>query len=201
LIKRWIAAVAAGLTLTGCFLVNSNEAYVDFEPSWKATGTRPDALLTASIQQRPDTLAIRYTLRNNGSEPVVAYVGVTGEAASHAWDVYVTAREDGVVEIAKRTFDIPPNVNADSIGQIEGVVLAPGAEFAEDFAVPLPLKARRPYTSKAKLPDPVRKVAFCLGVLLQKEAPQPQPAADSTRGRYPLNGPQHLFCSEVVNLT
>jgi hypothetical protein len=200
LIKKWIAAVAAGLTLAGCFLVKGNEAYVDYEPQWKATGTRPEALLTASIEPRPDTLGIRYTLRNNGSEPLVAYVGVTGEAASHAWDVYVTAREDGVVEIAKRTFTIPPNVNADSIGQIEGVVVAAGAEFTEDFAVPLPLKARRPYTTKAKLPDPVRKVAFCLGVVLQKEAPPPQPADGSARGRYPLNGPQHLFCSEVVNI-
>lgn len=200
MIKKWIAAVAAGLTLTGCFLVKSNEVYVDYEPQWKATGTKPEAVLTASIQPRQDTLAIRYTLRNNGSEPLVAYVGVTGEAASHAWDVYVTAREDGVVEIAKRTFAIPPNVNADSIGQIEGVVVAPGAEFSEDFAVPLPLKARRPYTTKPKLPDPVEKVAFCLGVVLQKEAPQPGPTDDGERGRYPLNGPQHLFCSDAVNL-
>jgi hypothetical protein len=199
LIKKWIAAMAAVLTLSGCFLAQK-EVYVDYEPRWEATGTRPDAQLTASIQPRQDNLGIRYTLRNNGSEPLVAYVGVTGEAASHAWDVYVTAREDGVVEIAKRTFAIPPGVNADSTGQIEGVVVAPGAEFSEDFAVPLPLKARRPYTTKVKLPDPVRKVAFCLGVVLQKEAPRPQPAEDSSRARYPLNGPQHLFCSEPVEL-
>ncbi len=198
MIKKWFAAVTAVLSLAGCFLAKS-EVYVDYEPEWKATGAQPDATLTASIQPQQDALAIRYTLRNNGSEPVVAYVGVPGEAASHSWDVYVTARQDGVVELAKRTFEIPPNVRADSVGEIEGVVVQPGAEFSEEFRVPLPLKGRRPYVSEVKLPDPVRKVAFCLGVVLRKEAPQPKPA-DNDRGAYPANGPQHLLCSETVDL-
>lgn len=186
------------LSLAACFMAGK-EVYVDYEPEWKATGERPQAALTASILLRPDSLDIRYTLRNNGNEPLVAYAGVPGEAASHAWDVYVTARKDGVVEIAKRTFAIPPGVAVESVEEIEGVVVQPGAEFSEDFQVSLPLKARRPYTTRVKLPDPVRKVAFCLGVVLQKEASRPEPA-DNGRGRYPLNGPQHLFCSDVVNI-
>jgi len=194
--KRWLVTAAAMLALAACA---NSEAYVDFEPEWKATGTRPDVALTASVDPREDALKIRYAVRNQGTEPVVVYSGVPGEAASHAWDVFVTAREDGVVEIAKRTFDIPPNVRADSVGVIEGVVVKPGEDFSEDFAVALPLKGRRPYTGQVKLPDPVRKVVFCVGVVLQKEAPQPKPA-ESGRGAYPANGPQHLFCSPVTEL-
>ena len=46
---------------------------------------------------------------------------------------------------------------------------------------------------------PGKTVVFCLGVVLRKEAPQPKPAEDS-HGPYPLNGPQHLFCSEPASV-
>ena len=133
------------------------------------------------------------------AEAVVAYIGVPGNAASHSYDVFVTAREDGTVEIAKRTFAIPPGTNADAIGTIEGVVIPPGEQFAEDFRISLPLKGNRPYVGEVKLPDPVKTVVFCIGAVLQKEAPAPKPA-DRGRGAYPLNGPQHLFCSEPASL-
>lgn len=184
-----MTAAVAAMMLAAC-----SEAYVDYEPSWQPTGTRPDVEFTATIQEQADALAISYRLRNKGTEPVVAYVGVEGDPVSHQWDVYVTAREDGTIEIAKRTFAIPPGVNADTIGTIEGVIIAPGGEFAEDLRVPMPLMGRRPYVSTVKIPtSPDRKV-FCIGVVLQKEAAAALPG-DGGRGRYPLNGPQHLFCS------
>ncbi|MEO3922747.1 hypothetical protein ABGB07_02520 [Micromonosporaceae bacterium B7E4] len=196
--KLFLAGGAAALSvvaLAGC----GADAYVDFEPEWSPTGARPAVNFDAKVAPRGEALDIRYTLRNQGAEPVVAYVGVAGDAASHAYDVYVTARKDGTVEVAKRTFDIPPNVNADWVGIIEGVVVPPGEEFTEEFAVPLPLEGDRPYVSEVKLPEPVREVVFCLGVVLQSEAPAPTPADDG-RGKYPLNGPQHLFCSPPPTL-
>lgn len=196
--KLFLAGGAAALsvvTLAGCGV----DTYVDFEPEWTSTGARPAVNFDATVAPRGEALDIRYTLRNQGAEPIVGYVGVEGDAASHAYDVYVTARQDGTVEVAKRTFAIPPNVNADAVGTIEGVVIAPGEEFAEEFTVGLPLEGHRPYMSEVKLSEPVREVVFCLGVVPQSEAAAPKPA-DDARGRYPLNGPQHLFCSPPATL-
>ncbi len=177
------------------------EAYVDYEPQWKPTGTKPDVALSAAIMKDGDGLKIRYTLTNQSDEEaVVAYIGVPADPASHAWDVFVTAREDNVVEIAKRTFDIPPGTNADAVGTIEGVTLGPNQKFEEEFRLSLPLKGKRPYVGEVKLPEPVSVVVFCVGALLQREAPAPKPA-DRGRGAYPLNGPQHLFCSDPYSLS
>ncbi|MEO3746940.1 hypothetical protein [Plantactinospora sp. B5E13] len=189
------AAALGVVTLAGC----GADAYVDFEPEWTPTGARPEVNFDATVTPRGEALNIRYTLRNQGAEPIVGYVGVERDAASHADDVYVTARQDGTVEVAKRTFAIPPNVNADAVGTIEGVVIPPGEGFTEEFAVPLPLAGDRPYVSEVKLPEPVREVVFCLGVVPQSEAAAPKPADDGC-GRYPLNGPQHLFCSPPATL-
>ncbi|MDG4791842.1 hypothetical protein O7626_39190 [Micromonospora sp. WMMD1102] len=194
------------LPLFGCaamtvvMLAGCADPYDDFEPEWVPTGTKPTASFDAEVTPRSETaLAIRYTLRNQGTEPIVAYVGVEDGVASHANDVYVSVRKDGTVELAKRTFDIPPGVNADGIVTIEGTVVAPGKEFTEELTTYLPLEGNRPYVGKVKLPEPVREVVFCLGVVLQSEAPAPKPA-DEGRGKYPLNGPQHLFCSPPATL-
>jgi hypothetical protein len=196
LISKALAAVAAVFMLASC----SAEAYVDYEPQWQATGSKPAVTLTASLtRQGDDGLAVSYTLRNQGGEAVVAYIGVPGNAASHSYDVFVTARENGTVEIAKRTFAIPPGTNADAVGTIEGVVIPPGEQFQEEFRISLPLKGNRPYVGEVKLPDPVKIVVFCVGALLQKEAPEPKPA-ERGRGAYPLNGPQHLFCSDPASV-
>jgi hypothetical protein len=188
-------AAATVFLLAAC----SAEAYVDYEPQWQPTGTKPNVAFTASVKKQGDGLAISYTLRNQGAEAIVAYIGVPGDAASHSYDVFVTAREDETVEIAKRTFSIPPGTNADAVGTIEGAVIPPGEQFAEEFFLSLPLKGNRPYVSEVKLPDPVKTVVFCVGALLQKEAPAPKPA-DNNRGAYPLNGPQHLFCSDPATI-
>ncbi|MBE1486329.1 hypothetical protein [Plantactinospora soyae] len=197
MIRKLLLAGTAALTVLT--LASCAEAQVDFEPEWTATGAKPTVTFDAEVTPRSGALAIRYTLRNQGAEPIVAYVGVEGDAASHASDVYVTARKDGTVELAKRTFAIPDGVNADSIGTIEGKLVAPGEEVTEEFTVSLPLKGRRPYVGAVKLPDPVREVVFCLGAVLQSEAAQPKPATQG-RGKYPLNGPQHLFCSPPATL-
>ncbi|WP_422771851.1 hypothetical protein ACN28C_01645 [Plantactinospora sp. WMMC1484] len=147
-------------------------------------GAGPDDVgssFDAEITPRPEALAIRYTLRNQGAEPIVGYVGVEGDAASHAYDVYVTARKDGTVELAKRTFAILPGVNADAVGTIEGTVVPPGEDVSEEFSVSLPLEGRRPYVATVTLPEPVRDVVFCLGVVMQSEAAAPKPARRRSR--------------------
>ncbi|MFC6020417.1 hypothetical protein ACFP2T_30135 [Plantactinospora solaniradicis] len=197
MIKKTLLVGMAASTVV--MLAGCADPYEDFEPEWTPTGARPTVNFDAKVAPRAEALDIRYTLRNQGTEPVVAYVGVDSGDAPRAYDVYVTARKDGTVEVAKRTFAIPPNVNADAIGYIEGVVVPPGEEVTEEFSVPLPLEGDRPYLSSVKLPEPVREVVFCLGAVLQSEAAAPKPA-EQGRGKYPLNGPQHLFCSPPAKL-
>ncbi|GAB3969105.1 hypothetical protein V1634_20585 [Plantactinospora veratri] len=197
MIKRLLLVGGAALALV--ILAGCAEPYEDFEPEWTPTGVKPSASFDAEVAPRAAALDIRYTLRNQGTEPIVAYVGVEDDAASHPEDVYVTVRKDDTVEVAKRTFAIPPGLNVEAIGTIEGVVVPPGEEVSEEFSVHLPLRANRPYSSRFKLPEPVREVVFCLGAVLQSEAAAPKPGADG-RGKYPLNGPQHLFCSPPAML-
>ncbi|MBF9132841.1 hypothetical protein I0C86_28360 [Plantactinospora sp. S1510] len=197
MIKRLLVVCGAALTLVT--LVGCADAYEDFEPEWTPTGARPMASFDAKVARRAEDLDIRYTFRNQGTESIVAYVGVEGGAASHAWDVYVSARKDDTVEVAKRTFVIPPGVDADAIGTIEGMVIPPGEEVTEKFSIDLPLEGNRPYVGRVKLPEPVREVVFCLGAVRQREAATPK-RAENGRGKYPLNGPQHLFCSPPTKL-
>lgn len=121
-----------------------------------------------------DGVHIGYRLRNTGAEPIVVLEGVpetdtmnTPEAAPDA--VYVTARADGTVELSQRAFGFPAGGAVAVPFQIGGTVVAPGAEIARSFTVPLPLRGRQPYGGAAgtptDLPEPVRRVAFCLGVL------------------------------------
>lgn len=194
-----VALAAASLTLlTAC-----SEPYVDYEPKWEPTTEAPAVTFEPILSRLNSVLKIGYTIRNVGTEPVVAYVGLRGDPKSDPRDVYVTVREDGVVELAKRTFLVPDGltVNDDSPNYIEGVVLAPGAEFAEEFQVGLPLKANRPYSNfdGERMPDPVSEVVFCVGAVLETDA-KTLGSVGAQRNKYPITGAQHLFCSQPTKI-
>lgn len=196
--------------LTGC----GKDPYVDYEPEAAAGGGRPDVDFTATITKGSDALDIEYRLVNSGDSPVVAYTGVPRRDRADVVDanaVYVTAREDGTVEIAKRTFPLPDGVDVDAPATMRARILAPGEEAAERLTVPLPLTGHRVYVQDVRLPDPVERVVFCVGAARQDAYPQgmrdglpvPAPTVEAT-GRYawfPHPSLQHLFCSDPVDLS
>ena len=178
-------------------------------PTGPTTGSPVEAEVSFSADVAADRLRLAYRLRNTGTAAVVALNGVpaTDTVADPAVDpnaVYVTARDDGTVEIAKRAFAPPPGVAPAAPFQLAGTVVAPGAELTEELTLPLPLRGRSPYDDVDQLPDPVRRVAFCIGVLpdtmigMRRDGTADRPVyghMDFTVGA------QRLVCAEPVPLT
>jgi hypothetical protein len=171
----------------------------------------PSAKFSATLAEERGALTISYRLRNTGDDRLVVYSGVTAGFDPPKVDaVYVTAVPDGVVQIAKRVFDAPAGVDENARALIRGEVLPPGREVTERLRVPLPLRASHPYGA-GELPDPVRRVTFCVGAANQSELPEtlrngiPKPGSSPglTAGRYGYYthpSPQHLFCSQEYEL-
>jgi hypothetical protein len=212
-VRRGIALAAAaallGAGLAGC----GKERFVDYEPEPAQGGPRPDVTFSATVTPRPDALEIEYRLANSGDAAVVAFTGVPRQGRTDVADpaaVYVTAREDGTVEVAKRTYRVPDGIDLDAPVPMRARILAAGEQVTERLTVALPLTGRRPYVDDVRLPDPVERVVFCVGAArldtfppaLRDGLPVPAPTQDTT-GRYawfPHPSPQHLFCSDPVAL-
>ena len=98
----------------------------------------------------------------------------TGNDAATGAGAYVTARRDGTVELARRTFGVPPGPLPTGLTLLRGTILQPGQAVGATPGVPLPLTPLRPYVELAKmrLPDPVKKVVFCLGASRQDVLPE-----------------------------
>jgi hypothetical protein len=167
----------------------------------------PGLSFSAEVTAAGGQLRVGYRLRNDAAAPVVALNGVP---ASDTIDdppvdpnaVYATVRADGVVEIAKRAFAPPPGVNPAAPYQLAGTVVAPGAELTEELTVALPLHGRSPYGDD-RLPEPVTRVVFCLGVLPDSMIGMRR---DGTADR-PVYGhmeftvaAQRLLCGQPVNV-
>jgi hypothetical protein len=123
--------------------------------------------------------------------------------------VYVTGGDDDEAVLSKRVFPRPDTdkVNWATTPLTYGVIVAPGASVAEDITVPLPLTRRHPYgddfgDGTIKLPDPVKSVRFCLGVINRADLPN-APVKDGvvTLGNSKdAAGVQHLSCTKSVQL-
>jgi hypothetical protein len=168
----WILVGALG-ALTACQTSGAPTGPTSTGPTGTTTGSTVDADLSLSADVDADRLRVTYRLRNAGSAPIVALNGVpaTDTVDDPAVDpnaVYLTARDDDTVEIAKRAFAPPPGVAPAAPFQLAGTVVAAGGEMAEEFTVPLPLRGRSPYGAVAggdRLPEPWSSMVFCLGVL------------------------------------
>ena len=110
------------------------------------------------------------------------------------------------VQLAKRAFAMPDSGKTwVQAAQVGGVVVPDGQSVEESLVVPLPLTRRHPYGDDVgqgviTLPDPVREVVFCLGVLRAADAP-PHPPGDITLPHLvSTTSVQHLLCSEPTKL-
>lgn len=180
-------------------------------PTSKPTGPAPSVEFTASVQPRTGAIDIRYRIVNRDDKVLYALNRVFSPEAVDEFEstpnaVYVTVRPGGGVEIAKRAFDLPPNMMADVPAMLSGTPLVPGESVEESFSVSLPLARHHPYGNSpdhgpTALPDPIRYVVFCLGVV--DVAPQAIPAAPGKLIYYHdtgVTGAQHVFCSDRVSL-
>jgi hypothetical protein len=170
-----------------------------------------DVGLTVAVTRESGALRIDYTLVNRTGEPVVAFTGIprrdTHEnPVADPNAVYVTARDNDTVQIAKRVFAPPEGVGLAVDLVVRGTVLAPQASVAEVVRVPLPLTARHPYDTTAHLPESPKRAVFCVGVA-KRDAVAPVPPASGDTDPRPVYahrasvaGGQYLACGEPFDL-
>jgi hypothetical protein len=172
---------------------------------------RLDVGLTVTVSRESSALRIDYTLVNRTSDPIVAFNGVPRRDTHENPEpdpnaVYVTARDDGTVEIAKRVFAPPEGVGLAVDFVVRGSVVAPQQSLGEVVRVPLPLTARHPYDTSASLPADARRAVFCVGVAKQSAvAPNPTASGDTDprpvyAHRASVAKGQHLACGEPFDL-
>ncbi|HEU4424569.1 MAG TPA: hypothetical protein VFR67_18745 [Pilimelia sp.] len=170
-----------------------------------------DVGLTVAVTRESGDLRIEYTLVNRTGVEVVAFTGIPARD-THENPVpdpnaaYVTARDDGTVEIAKRVFAPPEGVGLAVDFVVRGTVLAPQASVGEVVRIPLPLTARHPYDTAARLPESAKRAVFCVGVA-KRDAVAPVPAASGDTDPRPIYAHrasvannQHLACGEPFAL-
>lgn len=170
-----------------------------------------DVGLTVTVKPESGSLRIDYSVVNRTGEPLVLLAGVperdTHEGPVVSPDaVYVTARSGGVVEVAKRVFAPPKDTPLAVDFVVRGSVMEPGASLGEVVRVPLPLRPRHPYDPDVRLPEPVRRVVFCVGVG-KPSALSAVPAATGDTDPRPVYAhnaatatAQHLTCGSPVDL-
>jgi hypothetical protein len=172
-----------------------------------ATGTPPTVEFTATLAVEGQRLHITYRLTNRSGEPLIVLNRV---ADGDANAVYVTGRGgSGRVEVAKRAFAMPDTTRRTWAHpeHVSGVTLPAGQSVGEDLTVPLPLRRQHPYGDDIgygtiKLPEPVKDVVFCLGVIREREAPPHESAGDTVTVAH-LSGAtrvQYLSCSAPLAL-
>ena len=192
-------ALLAGLA---CLLVGGCSGDPAEPPDPVATGTPPAVAFTARVKPGKEALSITYQLVNQSGADLVVVNRIRPDANA----VFIVGQRDGRVQIGKRAFARPADdkTNYATTPSTGGTVVGPGQSAGETFTVPLPLTRRHPYANdKIKLPDPVKDVVFCLGVL-------PRSAVASTTGPdgtvvvvhdKTTTTQQHLFCSPPASLS
>lgn len=176
---------------------------------------RPDVAFDVEVTPGAQSVAVSWSLTNTGDEPLLVVDRVSrasGGAVVHDPQVvYVVGGDDGLVQVGTRLFDLPETdrMSWAQLPTAGATELAPGAKIERDLAVPVPLERLSPWgddlgDGPIELPDPVRSVQFCLGVV----AGEPQPSWGVERdgdvvllehGRGAVSA-QHVLCSDPTPL-
>jgi hypothetical protein len=207
-IRALVAIVALGLVCAAC----SRTPAEPKDPS--VTGAAPDVAFSATVTPKDGAIAISYRLTNRSPGELIvpnrvpAY-GAAGTLTPDPNAVYVTGGDDDEAVLSKRVFPRPDTdkVNWATTPLTYGTIVAPGASVAEDITVPLPLTRRHPYgddfgDGTIKLPDPIKSVRFCLGVINRADLPN-APVKDGvvTLGNSKdAVSVQHLSCTKSAKL-
>lgn len=159
-----------------------------------------------------DVLLISYTVKNRGRQPVLlmnrppASSGTSAPLPNPNF-VYVETQPDGVVEISKRV-KAPPRETTVFIPDVLGAtLLAPGQSFSEEVRVDLAARRRKsaqPVRDVPDIPDPVKRVRFCLGTAPSEGITTRTFGQGKNKILYPDAGAvlskQRVLCGETTEL-
>lgn len=175
----------------------------------------PAADFDATIDVGDDAVTVRYTLTNrSGGDLLVTDrppVQVGAGVRYSPDETYVVGQGDGRVQISQRAFATPDPSRVDFAQppRVGATTLADGEELSGSVEVPVPLARSYPFGDdlgygEIRLPDPVRQVTFCLGVLPPPYDPainkQTEDGTTTIAHDDVSNAGQHLFCSDAVDL-
>lgn len=150
-------------------------------------------------------IAVEYSVTNRGAAAVLLLNRGDTSFGLGPGRVYVEPQEDGTVDLTQRGYTFPPGHSGPgpTAAIYPGVSeLAPGKTATETLRVRAPKARQHPYGRYYKevaVPDPLRRVRFCLGVV------KGDAETKTTRGTRVLTSlqavaTQELLCSETKEL-
>ena len=150
-------------------------------------------------------IVVEYSVTNRGARPVLLVNRGDTSYGLGPGRVYVEPQEDGTVHLTQRGYTLPPGHSGPgpTAAIYPGVSeLAPGKTATETLRVRAPKARQHPYGRYYKetaVPDPLRRVRFCLGVV------KGDAKTKTTRGTRVLTSlqdvaAQELLCGETKEL-
>jgi hypothetical protein len=179
---------------------------------------RPDAVADADAAQNAQLdlkvdirreaggdIVVEYSVTNRGARPVLLVNRGDTSFGLGPGRVYVEPQDDGTVNLTQRGYTLPPGHSGPgpTAAIYPGVSeLAPGKTATETLRVRAPKGRQHPYGRYYKevaVPDPLRRVRFCLGVV------KGDAKTKTTRGTRVLMSlqdvaAQELLCGETKEL-
>jgi len=199
-VQRVAAVGLIGVLVIGC---GGSDSGAD-EPAPNVS--RPDIAADLDVALDGGGLAVRYTVTNDGSVPLLVVNRLPRPSgATVVFDdqvVYVVPDGDDRAEVAQRLFAAPADGGVDyaQAPQAGATLITPGDTVSGDLVVPLPLEPSAPF-GEEELSSGVASARFCLGVL-PASVTDAQPDDDGVvpLGHGPLADRQYLECSDDVAL-
>ncbi|MGH9901086.1 MAG: hypothetical protein ACRD68_04510, partial [Pyrinomonadaceae bacterium] len=158
-----------------------------------------------AIRREGEGFRIEYSVTNRGATPVLLVNRGDTSFGLGPGRVYVEPQPDGTIHFTQRGYLLPPGQGPGPTAAIYPGVseLAPGQTGREILKVAAPKARQHPYARyypQQPVPDPPRRVRFCLGVVTATDA-----QTKTTRGTRVLNSlpavaAQELLCSEPQEL-
>jgi hypothetical protein len=160
---------------------------------------KPQLDLTAAVRREAGgDLVVEYSVTNRGARPVLLLNRGDTTSGLGPGRLYVEPQEDGTVNLTQRGYMIPSGYKGPgpTAAIYPGVSeLAPGQTAKETVRARAPKARQHPYGRfypSVPLPDPPRRVRFCLGVV-PADAP-----TKTTRGTRVLTSLQAVAAQELL---
>jgi hypothetical protein len=143
-------------------------------------------------------IVVEYSVTNRGAAAVLLVNRGDTSFGLGPGRVYVEPQEDGTVYLTQRGYALPPDYSGPgpTAAIYPGVSeLAPGKTATEKLRVRAPKSRQHPYGRYYKevaLPEPLRRVRFCLGVV------KGDAQTNTTRGTRVLKSLQDVAAQEIL---
>ncbi len=190
--------VETGATSDNSATRNANDARTDAAAAEASAQKSQLDFKTGIRRDAGGDLVVEYSVTNRGARSVLLLTRGDTSLGLGPGRVYVEPQTDGTVDLTQRGYTLPPDYGGPgpSVLTYPGVsALAPGKTAKETLRVRAPKTRQHPYGRyypEVQMPDPLRRVRFCLGVVAG-DAP-----TKMTRGTRVLTSLQAVAAQELL---